>query len=78
MDEMAGRIDVVIIIAGISECFAGLGCEADGQSRREKDPHQASPRIMTRDRDALVEKAKRQALDDTAAVRLQRRVLALR
>jgi hypothetical protein len=51
-----------------------------GKVRQKGFFRPVSPRILTRDRDALVEemKTKRAALDHIAGVRLQHRVRALR
>jgi hypothetical protein len=40
--QVPRRIDVVIFVAGVGECFAAMGCEADDQSCRKKGLHLAS------------------------------------
>ena len=79
MHDVPGRIDIVIVVAGVRERFARMACETDDQNRRKKDPHLLSPRIEIQGRGALAEKAKvgRATLDHRAGVCLQRRVLAL-
>jgi hypothetical protein len=78
--QVPRRIDVVIFIAGVGECFAAMGCEVDDQSRRKKGLHVASLGIVTADSAAVVEKmtADRRTLDDTGGVHLQHRALELR
>ena len=48
MHEVPRRIDVVIIVAGVGECFAALGGEADDQGRRKKGLHLVSLGIRYR------------------------------
>jgi len=35
----AQTIDLVIVVAGVGECFAALGCETGDQGRRKKGLH---------------------------------------
>ena len=39
--EMPSRVDIVIVVAGVRECFAAMGGEADDQSRRKQGLHLA-------------------------------------
>jgi hypothetical protein len=46
--EMPRRVDVVIVVAGVGECFAALSGEADDQGRRKKGLHLVSLGIRYR------------------------------
>jgi hypothetical protein len=51
--EVPRRIDVVIVVAGVGECFAALSGEADDQGRCEKGLHLVSLGIRYRRSDRL-------------------------
>ena len=80
MYQVPRRIDIVIIVAGVGKCLAGLAREANDQSRCKKELHLPQPEMVTTmDWEAAIEmRVARGPLDHTAGVHLRHRAFALR